>query len=319
MQFKKVISSLLVVILLLSLTVFSASASADSAFKLAVEVSSAASAENSYIKAGETIEVKVAIPEGKNPGVAYMMFDVAYDADALDLDEKSIVISELFVMGSPELDRAGVIIDEENGVVTFITDMLSYVNTTATGAVATLKFAVKSGVCADAEIAVANLSAFNASHDEVKTEAGSAKLTIHDFAEGKKVAPTCTEDGYVTYKCSKCEVSYNVVDDASKALGHDFSKVSCTEDSACTRCNLAGEKATGHNYSSWKVEKEAAPGVAGEKVRSCSNCGDKQTESIPELPVEDSNGSVVAVIVIVVIVVLAAAGFCVYWFVLRKK
>ena len=318
MQFKKVLSSLLVVILLLSLTVFSASASADSAFQLAVEITSTADAEDSYIKAGETIEVKVAIPEGKNPGVAYMMFDVAYDADAFDLDEKSITVSDLFVMGSPELNRAGVIIDEENGVVTFITDMISYVNITETGAVVTLKFAIKSGTCADTEIAVANLSAFNASHDEVKTEAGSAKLTIHDFAEGKKVAPTCTEDGYVTYKCTKCDVSYDVIDEASKALGHDFSKVSCTEDSACTRCNLAGDKATGHNYSSWKVEKEAAPGVAGESVRSCSNCGDKQTEVIPALA-EEVNDSPVVVIIIVVVVVLAVAGFCVYWFVLRKK
>ena len=283
-----------------------------------MEITSAADAEDSFIKAGETIEVKVAIPEGKNPGVAYMMFDIAYDAAVFDLDEKSIATTDIFVMGSPDLDRAGVIIDEENGVVTFITNMFANKNTTGTGNVVTLKFAVKNGSCADTEIAVANLIAFNETHDEIKTEAGSAKVLIHDFAESKKVAPTCTEDGYTTFKCTKCDVSYNVSDDASKALGHDFSKVSCTEDSACTRCNLAGDKATGHNYSSWKVEKEAAPGVAGESVRTCSNCGDKQTEVIPELP-DDGNGSAVAIIVIVVIVVLAVAGFCVYWFVLRKN
>jgi hypothetical protein len=317
MQFKKVISSLLVVILLLSLTVFSASASADSAFTLAVEASSTAGAENAFIKAGETIEVKVAIPEGKNPGVAYMMFDVVYDADAFDLDEKSIVVSDIFVMGSPDLDRAGVIIDEDNGVVTFITDMLSFENNTATGEVVALKFTVKSGVCANAKIDVANFLAYNTSHASVATQAGSATIALHDFSEGKKVAPTCTEDGLITYKCNKCDVSYDEVDGV-KALGHDFSKLTCTEDSTCSRCGLLDKKATGHNYSSWKVETEAEEGVEGVKARSCSNCGDKQTDKIPALPVEEA-GFPVALVIVIAVVVLAGAGFCVYWFVLRKK
>ena len=317
MQFKKVLSSVLVVILLLSLTVFSASASADSAFELAVEATSTANAEGSFIKAGETIEVKIAIPEGKNPGVAYMMFDVEYDAAALDLDEKTIATA-IFTMGSPELDRAGIIIDETNGRVAFKSDMLAGANITTTGNVVSLSFKVKADVCAATKIEVTNLIAFNASNNEVVTVAGSDELTIHAFGEGKKVEPTCTEDGYVTYKCTKCDVSYDEVDEASKALGHDMSKATCTEDSACTRCKLAGDKATGHSYSAWKVEKEAAEGVEGVKARTCSNCGDKETEAIPALPAPESGFPVVA-IVIIVIVVVAAAGFCVYWFVLRKK
>lgn len=306
MQFKKVLSSVLVVILLLSLTVFSASAAAASAFELAVEVTSTADDESSFIKAGETIEVKIAIPEGKNPGVAYMMFDVEYDAAALKLDTKSIATA-IFTMGSPELNRGGIIIDEENGRIAFKTDMLAYTNTTETGAVVALSFKVNEGVCAKTEIAVSNLMAFNVSNDEVKSVAGAQELVIHDFDDGKKVDPTCTENGYVTYKCTKCDVSYEVVDESS-ALGHDFSKVSCTEDSACTRCKLAGDKAIGHNYSAWKVEKEAEPGVDGAKVRTCSNCGDKQTEVLSALPAEESGcGSTIALSALALVPMLGAA------------
>jgi flagellar basal body-associated protein FliL len=325
MQFKKVISLVLVVILLLSLTVFSTSAADATTAKkeekkfvqLVVEASSATNGENSFVVADETIEVKVTIPEGKNPGVAYMMFDVKYDVEVLDLDEKSIS-TDIFTMGSPELDRKGIIIDEENGRVTFMTDMLVHANITSVGTVATLSFVAKKDACKDVAVAVENFIAFNSSDDAVKTVAGSANLTVHAFDEGKQVAPTCTEDGYKTYTCTKCAVSYDAVDESSKALGHDMSKASCTEASECSRCGLEGAKAAGHSFSIWKVETEADEGVEGLKSRSCSVCGEKETEKIPALPEGDSSLPVVA-IVIIVIVVVAAAGFCVYWFVIRKK
>lgn len=316
MQFKKVLSSLLVVILLLSLTVFSASASADSSFELAVEATSTADSGVEFIRAGDTIEVKIAIPEGKNPGIAYMMFDVVYNAEAFDLDEASINPTDLFVMGSPELDRAGVIIDEENGVVTFVTNMIAFEDVTVTGDVVTLAFKAIGGVCGDANVEIKNLFAYTASHDAVKTVAGSDALTVHNFSTGAKVEPTCTENGLTTYTCKDCNVTFDMVDDAAKALGHNFSKETCTEGSACTRCGLAGNKATGHDYSEWEVEKEAKKGEEGVKARTCANCGDKQTEKIPAL---EGNNSATIIIIIVVIVVVAAAGFCVYWLVLRKK
>jgi DNA-directed RNA polymerase subunit RPC12/RpoP len=320
MQFKKVLSSLLVVILLLSLTVFSASASADSAFELAVEATSTADSGVAFIRAEDTIEVKIAIPEGKNPGVAYMMFDVVYNAEAFDLDEASINPTDLFVMGSPELDRAGVIIDEENGVITFVTNMLVFSNTTATGDVVTFALKAKGGVCAETKVEVTNLFAYTATHDAVNTIAGSDDLTVHNFTTGSKVAPTCTEDGLTTYTCSDCKVTFDMIDEAAKALGHNMSNASCTEDSACTRCGLEGAKATGHNYGDWVVEKEASEGVEGLKTRTCSNCGDKLSEKIPALAEEEKDSSAtVVIIIIVIIVVLAAAGFCVYWFMLRKK
>ena len=319
MQFKKVISAALVVILLLSLTVFSASASAASVFELAVEVNSTADEENSFIKAGETIEVNIAIPEGKNPGVAYMAFDVYYNPESLDLDENSVTTA-IFTMGSPELNRAGVIIDEEFGRIAFKTDMRNASNIVETGVVATLSFKVLAE-CTEETIEVWNLLAVNASSDIVETVEGSAEVVVHSFKETEKVGATCTEDGYTSYKCEKCDATYDVAGD--KALGHDFSKATCTEDSACTRCELAGDKATGHSYSAWTVDKEAAEGVEGSKSRTCSNCGNKETEKIPALaiqdPIDDESSFPVAAVVIIVVVVVAAAGFCVYWFVLKKK
>lgn len=314
MQFKKVISSVLVVILLLSLTVFSASASAAKALEFTVETSSTVESGDSFVKAGETIEVNVAIPEGKNPGVAFMQFDVTYNAEALDLDENSI-ITAIFTMGSPELDRAGIIVDEPNGRVAFKTDMRNAADIVETGTVVTLSFKVKEDVCAVADIAVDGIVAVNAKNDIVEAKGAVAELTVHDLDEGTKVAPTCTAAGSIDYKCAKCDAKISVVD--GEALGHNIADATCTEDAACTRCGEKGaDKATGHKFSAWSVEKEAEKGVDGRKVRTCSNCGEKETEVIPAL----AGGSFpVVAIVVIVVVAVAAAGFCVYWFVLRKK
>lgn len=318
MQFKKVISSVLVVILLLSLTVFSASAADAKAFELAVDVKSAADAgEKTYVNAGETIEVSIIIPENKNPGVAVLTFDVLYDNTALTLKVEEITTS-IFTMGSPSISRPGIIVDEQNGRVGFISDTTNSNNIVATGTIATLVFTAKN-VCADAEIAVKNVKAINAANNAVATVENEATVvTIHDVpTTGTKVGATCTEAGYTEYKCTKCDFKYTEEDESAPALGHDMSEATCTEDSACTRCGAKGaDKATGHKFSAWAVEKEAEKGVDGAKVRTCSNCGEKETEVIPAL----AGGSFpVVAIVIIVVFAVAAAGFCVYWFVLRKK
>ena len=81
---------------------------------------------------------------------------------------------------------------------------------------------------------------------------GTVTVTViaeHNF-ETVTVAPTCTEDGSVTTKCTVCgEQTMEVV----KALGHDY---------AC-------------------VTTEATCGKDGSKVYTCGNCADTYTEVLP--------------------------------------
>ena len=72
------------------------------------------------------------------------------------------------------------------------------------------------------------------------------------------VAPTCTAQGYTTFTCS-CGSSYK--DNHTQA--------------------------TGHSWGTWTTTKEATTSAAGEQVRTCSNCGATETQSIPKLTVSE--------------------------------
>ena len=75
----------------------------------------------------------------------------------------------------------------------------------------------------------------------------------HEYTD-EVVSPTCTEKGYTKHTC-ECGDTYN--DSEVDALGHKF-----------------GE---------WVVVKEATEEEKGSKERSCSVCGEKETEEIPTL------------------------------------
>lgn len=53
----------------------------------------------------------------------------------------------------------------------------------------------------------------------------------HVWVKEKDIDPTCTEGGYIVYKCSKCGGTKTEPDNGKPALGH-----SCTEDGRCTSC-----------------------------------------------------------------------------------
>lgn len=73
--------------------------------------------------------------------------------------------------------------------------------------------------------------------------------------EASVTAPTCTEQGYTTYTCSKCGDTY--VADYTDPTGHTFGEWTETKAPTCT-------------------EK-------GEKSRTCETCGHVETEQIPAL------------------------------------
>ena len=87
----------------------------------------------------------------------------------------------------------------------------------------------------------------------------------HDYVAGEPVAPSCTEQGYTTYTCSRCGDSYD--GDLVEALGHTW------DDGVVT----------------------TAPTLTEEGVRTytCTVCGATKTEAVPMLvnPFEDVSES----------------------------
>ena len=127
----------------------------------------------------------------------------------------------------------------------------------------------------------------------VSTEAIAA--LGHDFGDYIVTkAPTCTEAGEETAKCSRCEAT-----DTKElaALGHDFGDYTvtkaptCTEagekTAICTRCGEVGEKeaiaALGHAFGEYVVTKEATCTEPGEETATCTRCGEVVTKAIPAI------------------------------------
>ena len=125
-----------------------------------------------------------------------------------------------------------------------------------------------------------------------KTEAIPA--TGHTASDDGIVSkePTCTEEGVMTYICKDCGVSVEVI--PIKALGHDFKIVeaedpTCTDPghgqySKCARCSAVfGDimeiPATGHVWTEWE-ETRVSCDVAGERTRTCTICGEEESEEL---------------------------------------
>ncbi|MBQ7316474.1 MAG: hypothetical protein IJW90_05105, partial [Clostridia bacterium] len=167
--------------------------------------------------------------------------------------------------------------------------------------------------------------AADCTHDQTCTLCGivlSSKLG-HDY-KATVTAPTCTEKGYTTYTCSRCNDSYT--DSETDALGHNAGAAAdCTHDQTCTLCGIVLSSKLGHDYKDtvtaptctekgytthtcsrcndsytdsevatlehnagdWIIDIEAAPGVEGSKHKECTVCGTTlETAVIEALPVE---------------------------------
>ena len=119
--------------------------------------------------------------------------------------------------------------------------------------------------------------------------------TGHEFAFVETVAPTCTEEGYDIYRCECGEEEYR---NETNALGHSYAlqnvvEATCTTegysgDWVCTRCGEASGTgntvpALGHDWSDWTEETAATYLNAGTEYRTCTACGETETEEIPAL------------------------------------
>ena len=119
------------------------------------------------------------------------------------------------------------------------------------------------------------------------------KATGHKYGEWAVTKePTCTAAGTQSRTCSVCK---NIENKTIKAKGHtevadSAVAATCTTDgkTAGSHCSVCGKvikaqtviKATGHKYGSWTVTKAATCTEAGSQKRSCTVCGNTETQTI---------------------------------------
>ena len=75
----------------------------------------------------------------------------------------------------------------------------------------------------------------------------------HNFKQ-MLIQPTCIQNGYSIYECQDCGESYT----------SDFT-----------------EKSSKHDWTEWEITKNATPENKGYRVRTCTVCHTKQSESVP--------------------------------------
>ena len=83
----------------------------------------------------------------------------------------------------------------------------------------------------------------------------------HSYSWKTTKAATCTTQGTMVYKCSKCSNISNTKQ--TSALGHNYKPATCTEAQMCTRCNVKVGGPLGHSYN---------PATCT-TPKTCSRCG----------------------------------------------
>ncbi len=313
MQLKKLLSSLLVVILILSMAVFTASAEETKTMDFAVETSSTAGSDGKYIvKGGDEIEVSVTI--ASNPGAAYLQLSLEYDAKALTpvvgADGKVAVESNIYSFENI-LGKDGVQASE--GKIAFITNMWNVSNKTETGKFVTLKFKVVDGYHGETELKVTDAKAYTidgAKDVKLTTTVTPLVLSAHKIGEPVVTAPTCTTEGNTTYKCASCDYSYVV--DVKPATGHTEVVDPAVEPTETTEgktegkhCSVCGEVL---------VAQETIP------VKEPAPVEPEETDPItpPESTPVEEPANLTWLWIVIAVVVVAGAGVAVF-FVLKKK
>ena len=113
----------------------------------------------------------------------------------------------------------------------------------------------------------------------------------HSFGEGTTIKElTCTQDGEIDYKCSKCGY---IKKEITKATGHEWGEwkttlaQTCTtdgkEERTCSKCYEKEErtlKATGHEWGEWKITLAQTCTTDGKEERICSKCSEKEERTL---------------------------------------
>ena len=289
MQYKRILMSCLIVILILCTSVLSIGATEETPFEIAVEVSSStAVSEDPYVlQAGDSFTVSISI-DG-NPTFSALELWLSYDAEALTLVKTEAGAVDYTVGTLIAADE--LYVDATNEGTIKILNRTWTKDITANGTIITFNFKVNEGVHATAAIEITRdvvmTKEFDLLNPTVVTNANA--IHVHKItAEPVVEAATCQAPSKTTYTCDTCKEEIVVL---GETVGeHTFGEwttvtaATCTEkgseERVCTICNTEKEtretEALNHDYSTeWTIDVEATCVAPGSKSHHCSRCDDK--------------------------------------------
>ena len=121
------------------------------------------------------------------------------------------------------------------------------------------------------------------------------KAKGHNFGDWIQTQPaTCAAEGIMTKYCTRCNKTET---QPIAKLDHDFKftktvDAGCTEGGyslyTCANCQATQQRdltsAKGHSWGDWSITQAATCTKLGIKTKTCSRCGDEQTEYISTIP-----------------------------------
>ena len=115
----------------------------------------------------------------------------------------------------------------------------------------------------------------------------------HDWGEWRTTKePTCTEEGVMTYTCTVCHATETRpipmkphTPETVPGKAATCTETGLTEGSKCSVCGTILTEQTvidalGHDWGEWQTTKEATCTETGEQMRTCTRCGETETQPI---------------------------------------
>ena len=239
MQPKRLLISVLVVILMFGAAVMSVAA-AQTPFELTVDTA-VGSNEPVLLQAGDKLEVSLTV--NSNPNAAYFVFYLDFDATKLtiDTDEAGNVA---FKTGNVYAENCIMVTKANNyEYKCIVNDSNSNEDNNKTGVLVTFTFTVNEDFHGDAGINVIMKSTYlldrNGKYDhDVKVNNKLASVEVHNFVgEPKENKGDCVTDATLTYKCEECG---DIVLVTAKAPGHTEVADAAVEATCTTEGKTAG-------------------------------------------------------------------------------
>ena len=305
MKLKRLLISIVAVLLISLAAVIAVSASADEGqFEIAVGVSSSTAISKDgemCLSADNEIELTVSIKS--NPGIQSFQVDIAYDPEVVTpvVDNAGNIIVNNRLMSGLNVNK------QSEGVVTFNRMSVTNELTTETGT-ATIRFKVNKDVCKDIEFTVVQAKATRKVEGSIipKNLITSSNLqtvskylaentfAAHDYTLTGTTAPTCEDYGLRHFTCEVCQAKLDK--QGEEPTGHtpvreNDKQTSCTEAGylGATTCSVCSKvlherveiPVLNHTVVDVEAQEptcENAGKTAGKKCQMCNTWIEEQVE-----------------------------------------